>query len=520
MSENEENKYIIDNTDEKNIIRYEKIRRIDKGYSAACYLLKCLQDNKYYVGKFKPKNKEINLSDSQKYLFEQITQKNKKDLDSERKIHQELNHPNIVKFHKAFEDNKNLYLIIDYCSKGDLNNLLEEKKNLKEIEVQYYMKELINALKYLHDRNIIHRDLKLGNIFLNEKSELKLGDFGFSIKLKQGEENIRDIPCGTPDYMAPEIIEGNHSKKSDIWALGIIMYKLLFGKFPFVIKKESLKRDVEKLKNMEINDKQDNIKISEITFDLIRQLLEFDFKKRPSLDSILKHDFFRAEEDNEGNFNVKEKEQEEKIEDENKIDNEIKEKNLIGVNIWIEDYFDFDNYNHCIYLLNNGYYGIFFDKNKNILLNPNDPKIIYYIENNLKKEYNIAEIPSNLKEEIDCFNCLKDKLNPYNDLIINQEKNNFDIYIRKFMEEGNATFFWLSNNDMQVFFFEKYKRSEILYCKEKKVITYVNFEKRKFNYSIESLKTREINNPDFNKKFKLVTDTLYNMREKIKSKNK
>ena len=88
------------------------------------------------------------------------------------------------------------------------------------------------------------------------------------------------------------------------------------------------------------------------------------------------------------------------------------------------------------------------------------------------------------------------------------------------MEEGNATFFWFSNNDMQVFFFEKYKRSEILYCKEKKVITYVNFEKRKFNYSIESLKKREINNPDFNKKFKLVTDTLYNMREKIKSKNK
>ena len=513
-----------DKIDEGNIKGYKIGRIIGKGKYGKCYLLTSEQDNKEYAGKFLSKktinkeNEELNLSESKKNIKEKRILRAKKDLISEIKIHQDLNHPNIVKLYEKFENDEYMYLILEYCSKGNLNKLLEEKKHLKEIEVQNYIRQLINALKYLHERNIIHRDLKLENIFLTDNMVLKLGDFGLAIQLKQSEENIKDFPCGTPNYMAPEIFECNHSKKSDIWALGIVMYKLLFGKLPYDIGESRDEEAVEYLKTIKISYKENNIKIIDKTIDLIKQLLDPDFKKRPSLDEILEHDFFKAVEDKEGNFIFIEKEkEEEKIKDENEINDEKGEENLIGVNTWIEDYFDFDNYNHCIYLLNNGYYGIFFDKNKNILLNPNNPDIIYYIENNVKKKYNSTNLPTNLKEEIDCFNCLKDKLKPYNKILINQKEHNPDIYLKKFVEEGKAKFFWFSNNDMQVFF-EEYKGYEILYCKETKVITYVNL-KNKLNYSIESIKKKRIKNYGFNKRFKFVTDTLYNMREKIRSKN-
>jgi polo-like kinase 1 len=94
--------------------------------------------------------------------------------------------------------------------------------------------QIINALKYLHAHRIIHRDLKLGNLFLNEKMEIKLGDFGLATKLDFDGEKKRTI-CGTPNYIAPEVLEGKggHSYEVDIWSLGVIIYTLIIGKPPF-----------------------------------------------------------------------------------------------------------------------------------------------------------------------------------------------------------------------------------------------------------------------------------------------
>lgn len=93
---------------------------------------------------------------------------------------------------------------------------------------------MINALKYLHSNKIIHRDLKLGNLFISEKMELKLGDFGLATKLDFDGEKKKTI-CGTPNYIAPEILDGKigHSFEVDIWSLGVIIYTLLIGKPPF-----------------------------------------------------------------------------------------------------------------------------------------------------------------------------------------------------------------------------------------------------------------------------------------------
>ena len=95
--------------------------------------------------------------------------------------------------------------------------------------------QIIAALKYLHTHRIIHRDLKLGNLFLSGKMEIKIGDFGLATKLEFDGERKRTI-CGTPNYIAPEILEAKqgHSYEVDIWSLGVVLYTMLIGRPPFV----------------------------------------------------------------------------------------------------------------------------------------------------------------------------------------------------------------------------------------------------------------------------------------------
>ena len=94
--------------------------------------------------------------------------------------------------------------------------------------------QMLSAMKYMHKNKIIHRDLKLGNLFLSEKMEIKIGDFGLATKMDFEGERKKTV-CGTPNYIAPEILESKngHSYEVDIWSLGVILYTLLIGKPPF-----------------------------------------------------------------------------------------------------------------------------------------------------------------------------------------------------------------------------------------------------------------------------------------------
>lgn len=118
-----------------------------------------------------------------------------------------------------------------------MNELIKRRKRLHELECMCYVMQIIHALKYLHTNRVIHRDLKLGNLFLGEKIELKLGDFGLATKLEFEGEKKRTI-CGTPNYIAPEILDdkSGHSYPVDIWSLGVIIYTMLIGKVIFRIK--------------------------------------------------------------------------------------------------------------------------------------------------------------------------------------------------------------------------------------------------------------------------------------------
>lgn len=170
-----------------------------------------------------------------------------------------------------------------------MNELLRRRKRLHELEVMCYTMQIINGLQYLHAHRIIHRDLKLGNLFLNDKMEIKLGDFGLATKLDFDGEKKRTI-CGTPNYIAPEVLEGKagHSYEVDIWSLGVIIYTLIVGKPPF--ETSDVKTTYKRIR-MNAYSFPEHVVISDSAKDLISKILISDPRKRPTLDEIISHEF-------------------------------------------------------------------------------------------------------------------------------------------------------------------------------------------------------------------------------------
>ena len=115
-----------------------------------------------------------------------------------------------------------------------MSDLIRRRKKLTEPETRFYIIQLLDALKYLHEECVIHRDLKLGNLFVDGNMQVKVGDFGLATRLTHPDERKRTI-CGTPNYIAPEILEGKngHSFEVDIWSTGVVLYTLLVGKPPY-----------------------------------------------------------------------------------------------------------------------------------------------------------------------------------------------------------------------------------------------------------------------------------------------
>lgn len=159
--------------------------------------------------------------------------------------------------------------------------MLWRRKRLHELEVMYYTKQIVNTLEYLHKNWVIHWDLKLGNLMLNDLMDLKLGDFGLATKLDFDGEWKWTI-CGTPNYIAPEVLEGKngHSYEVDIWSLGVIIYTLIIGKPPF--ETANVKTTYEKIRKNSYKF-PDHVAISDCAKDLITRILHGTPETRPNL---------------------------------------------------------------------------------------------------------------------------------------------------------------------------------------------------------------------------------------------
>ena len=140
-----------------------------------------------------------------------------------------MHHPNIVEFHRAFTFEQSTYIVLGLCENGSMMDMVRKRRYLTEPEVRRHVIQTCGAIKYMHHKNVIHRDLKMGNIFLDRDMNVKIGDFGLAALLVSDKEysaNRRRTLCGTPNYIAPEVLEKGqkgHDYKVDIWSLGIIM---------------------------------------------------------------------------------------------------------------------------------------------------------------------------------------------------------------------------------------------------------------------------------------------------------
>ena len=169
---------------------------------------------------------------------------------------------------------------------------MKRRKRLTEAEAKYYLSQLVHATDHMHSKNIIHRDLKLGNLFCGHKMKLKVGDFGLATKVSFQGEKKRTI-CGTPNYIAPEVLSSKigHSFEVDLWSIGVILYTMLIGRPPF--QTSNVKTTYKRIK-MNFYTFPDHITISSSAKDLIQKLLKKEPECRISIIKILEHDFLKG----------------------------------------------------------------------------------------------------------------------------------------------------------------------------------------------------------------------------------
>lgn len=215
----------------------------------------------------------------------------KKLLNTEVSIMNRINHPNIMHLFDYYETNNNYYLVINNCDKGDIENYLRKKriKYLKEKEAINVLKQIMVGFVELRKFNVIHRDLKLSNIFLH-KNKVVIGDFGFA---KTGKK-MSGTTLGTPLTMAPEMIKGDsvYSSKTDLWSIGIVFYELLFGSPPFFgLSLNELYNEIKLKsgKNLKFPEKPE---VKQQTKLLLKKLLQIDPEKRISWMEFFENDIF------------------------------------------------------------------------------------------------------------------------------------------------------------------------------------------------------------------------------------
>ena len=229
------------------------------------------------------------------YAIKAIDKRNKTNQEEkpyfrrEVEVMYKVHHKNVVKLFGHFEDNNYCYFIMEYISKGNVYNLLptDKKKRLSTKVCSFIIRDIISAVYFLHHMHppIIHRDIKPENVLLGDNLVAKLTDFGWSNYMRDDEK--RTTVCGTPIYLAPEIMEEKeHDEAVDLWCIGVLLFELVTATPPFLGNDlDTLKENVLKLK---INWPKD---INVDAKNLIMKILKLDPKQRLPLEEMIKHPF-------------------------------------------------------------------------------------------------------------------------------------------------------------------------------------------------------------------------------------
>lgn len=254
---------------------YVRENYLGKGAFSKSYILK--KDDQTYCGKFIAKDK----------------QHPERQLDSiqEFKILSKLSHKNIVNFVKCIETPRNFCLITEYYPNKSMFELIQRRGKLTIYEVRFFSKQLLSALKYLHDNNVVHRDIKPQNMLLDENMNLKLSDFGMAVVCPHSKTIYKRHIYGTPNYISPEMITKSicrYNYKVDIWAVGCFLYHTFTGRTPFRGKDEKiLYNNIQNCVYYMPND------IPESLSTIIKKIFQKDPDSRPNARQILSSEFFK-----------------------------------------------------------------------------------------------------------------------------------------------------------------------------------------------------------------------------------
>ncbi|XP_077450817.1 serine/threonine-protein kinase Nek1 isoform X17 [Stigmatopora argus] len=255
--------------------KYEKVMKIGEGSFGKAILVKDKKDGHQYV------IKEVCISG----MSEKARQESRKEVA----VLANMSHPNIVQYKESFEERGFLYIVMDYCEGGDLFKKINSQKGMffPEEQILDWFVQICLALKYIHDRKILHRDIKSQNIFLTKDGTVQLGDFGIARVLNSTVELARTC-IGTPYYLSPEICENKpYNNKSDIWALGCVLYEMCTLKHAF---------EAGNMKNLVLKIIRGSyhpvaVHYSSELRSILGQLFKHNPRERPSVSSILDKPF-------------------------------------------------------------------------------------------------------------------------------------------------------------------------------------------------------------------------------------
>ncbi|XP_061280899.1 serine/threonine-protein kinase Nek1 isoform X6 [Bos javanicus] len=255
--------------------KYIRVQKIGEGSFGKAILVRSTEDGRQYV------IKEINIS--------RMSNKEREESRREVAVLANMRHPNIVQYRESFEENGSLYIVMDYCEGGDLFKRINAQKGVlfQEDQILDWFVQICLALKHVHDRKILHRDIKSQNIFLTRDGTIQLGDFGIARVLNSTVELARTC-IGTPYYLSPEICENKpYNNKSDIWALGCVLYEMCTLKHAF---------EAGNMKNLVLKIISGSFPPVSLHYSydlrsLLSQLFKRNPRDRPSVNSILEKGF-------------------------------------------------------------------------------------------------------------------------------------------------------------------------------------------------------------------------------------
>jgi len=210
---------------------------------------------------------------------------------AEKSILQKLCHPFLVNLNYSFQTSDKLYFIMDFINGGELFYHLQKDKKFSEERARFYCAEIVLGLEYLHNSGVLYRDLKPENLLLTEDGHICMTDFGISKEGLASDNDRTATFCGTPEYLAPEVLEGNgYGKAIDWWSFGTLMYEMLTGLPPFY--SQDVQQMYQKIMTAKLTIPKN---VSDEAKSLLEQLLVRDPEQRltdPKL--IKKHPFFHS----------------------------------------------------------------------------------------------------------------------------------------------------------------------------------------------------------------------------------